>query len=193
MCYAVLTGDIHPRVGLASLYRRCGFGVAPVCALHWASMPRDSTRSCAYMSCKKTTDKRGFGQPRTLSHAQLSSYSSWLKPQHDGVLCNCHYTMLRRLLATQSLAQDESAARMEALLSAPGIVDSLASSPSSPSALSAIIVSFPPLTTPIQAQRSSSLPEVPTTSSAPSTPPALHRSPSAPLLRANQRGCDRRQ
>ena len=108
-------------------------------------------RECAYSGCKKTTDKRSFGHVNRLSPSQLSSYSSWLKPQHDGVLCNCHYTLLRRLLAKQGNAQEDSAARMEALLSAPGIVDSLASSPSSPSTPFVITVSVPPLTTPIQA------------------------------------------
>ena len=152
-----------------------------------------SAQRCAYIDCKKTTDKRSFGHSHALSDAQLSLYSPWLKPEHDGVVCNCHYTLLRRLLAKQSLALEESAARMEALLSAPAIVDSLASSPSLPSPSSTVIVSIPPLTTLIQAQRSSSLPEVPTTSSAPSTPPALRRSPSAPLLRPNQRGATRQQ
>ena len=92
---------------------------------HFLHMPFASTLQCAYVDatgkqCKKTTDKRAFGHVNRLSPSQLSSYSSWLKPQHDGVVCNCHYTLLRRLLTKQSLAQEESSARMDALLSAPG-------------------------------------------------------------------------
>ena len=59
-------------------------------------MTRDgSTRLCAYMDCRKTTDKRTFGQNHKLSDQQRSSYSAWLKQQHDGVVCHSQYSALR--------------------------------------------------------------------------------------------------
>jgi hypothetical protein len=57
-------------------------------------MPRNALR-CAYSDCKKTTDdKRAFGQIHRLNDDQRSSYSAWLKQQHDGVVCHCHNTAL---------------------------------------------------------------------------------------------------
>ena len=58
-------------------------------------------RQCAYVGCNKTTDKRSFGQPRTLTADQLSSYSTWLKSPNDGAVCNYHHILLRRLLEKQ--------------------------------------------------------------------------------------------
>jgi hypothetical protein len=61
-------------------------------------MPREFTKRCAYVDCNKTTDKRSFGRIRPLSPDQLSLFSSWLKTPNDGVVCDYHYTLLRRLL-----------------------------------------------------------------------------------------------
>ena len=43
-----------------------------------SNMPGHGPR-CAYIDCKKTTDKRTFGQIHKLSDEQRSSYSAWLK------------------------------------------------------------------------------------------------------------------
>ena len=150
-------------------------------------MPRNALR-CAYTDCRKTTDdKRAFGQPRVLTRDQLSSYSTWLRSQHDGVVCNCHYLALRRQLDKQQQAQ--SVARMAQLLAAPAIVDSTASE----SMASSSSPSMPPvLLSPIQPARSLSLP-APLSASALPPPAALVRSTSMPLLRANSRLCNARQ
>jgi len=143
---------------------------------HFVQMPWESTKSCAYIDCKKTTDnKRAFGHINRLKD-DLSLYATWLKPQHDGVVCNCHYTTLRRLLDKQIQAQ--SVARMQQLLAAPEVVESSASSASSSH-----------LSSQIQMERSSSLP-LPVS---PQASPTLRRSASTPLLRANHVGCDYRQ
>jgi hypothetical protein len=55
---------------------------------------RGTILRCAYTDCKRTTDKRSFGRLRTLTDDQLSSYSTWLKTPHDGVMCDYHYTRL---------------------------------------------------------------------------------------------------
>jgi len=142
-----------------------------------------SFQRCAYIDCKKTTDKRSFGPINILNDDQRSSYATWLKSEHDGVVCSCHYTALRRQLAKQQ--QTLAVERMEELLAAPAVVDSTPSVESSSS--------MPPLLfSPIQVARSSSLP-VPLSVSTPSPPGPLHRSTSMPLLRTNHRGCDARQ
>jgi hypothetical protein len=138
------------------------------------SMPGHG-KQCAYVDCKRTTDKRAFGHINTLTAEHQLLYSTWLKSQHDGVVCNSHYTALRRQLAKQQ--QERSVARMAQLLAAPAVVDSTV------------------LSSPIQVARSSSLP-VPLSLSALPPPAPLARSTSMPLLRANTRGCnarDRRQ
>ena len=129
-------------------------------------------RQFAYIDCKRTTDKRAFGQPRVLTGGQLLSYSASLKSLHDGVVCDRHYIALRRQLAKQQ--QTQSVARMAQLLAAPAVVDS------------AILFS------PIQVARSSSLP-VPVSLPVLPPPVPLARSTSMPLLRANTRLCDARQ
>jgi len=137
-------------------------------------MPGHGKR-CAYSACRKTTDdKRVFGHVNILTDEHQLMYSTWLKSQHDGVVCNCHYTSLRRQLAKQQQAR--SVARMAQLLAAPAVVDSTV------------------LSSPIQVARSSSLP-VPVSHSVLRLPPPapLARSTSMPLLRANHRGCDARQ
>jgi hypothetical protein len=132
---------------------------------------------CAYANCKKTTDDKGaFGPPRHLSGDQLTLYSPWLRAAHDGVVCNCHYTMLRRLVAKQQQAR--SVARMEELLAAPHIIESSSS-----------MASASRLSSDIQIARSSSLPVL----ASPQPPPVLRRSASTPLLRAGHVGCDRHQ
>ena len=141
-------------------------------------MPRDSTQRCAYIDCRKTADKSAFGPPRHLSGDQLTSYSPWLRAAHDGVVCNSHYTMLRRLVARQQQAQ--SVARMEELLAAPRIIESSSS-----------VASASPLSSDIQIARSSSLP-LPAAPQ-PSSHSLLRRSASTPLLRASHVGCDRHQ
>ena len=134
---------------------------------------RGTILRCAYIDCRKTSDnKRSFGQPRALAGHQLSSYSTWLKPIHDGVVCDRHCIALRRQLAKQQ--QERSVARMAQLLAAPAVVDA------------AVLVS------PIQVARSSSLPVALALPALP--PPApLARATSMPLLRANTRLCDARQ
>ena len=140
-------------------------------------MPRANTfLTCAYESCKRRTDdKRAFGHVNTLTDHQQLVYSAWLKSQHDRVVCNCHYTSLRRQLAKEQ--QTQSAARMALLLAAvpaPAVVDS------------AVLVS------PIQPARSLSLPVALALPALP--PPApLARATSMPLLSANTRLCDARQ
>ena len=148
-------------------------------------MPFASTKRCAYIDCKKTTDKRSFGVVRRLKDDELSLYSRWLTSPHDGVVCNCHYTMLRRELSKQQ--QGIAVARMEELLAAPAVVESSLSQELSSST--------PPfLFSPINVSRSSSLPvSVTVTLPPPSPPQSLRRSASVPLLRANHRGCDARQ
>ena len=140
-------------------------------------MPRANTfLTCAYESCKRRTDdKRAFGHVNTLTDHQQLVYSAWLKSQHDRVVCNCHYTSLRRQLAKEQ--QTQSAARMALLLAAvpaPAVVDS------------AVLVS------PIQPARSLSQPVALALPALP--PPApLARATSMPLLSANTRLCDARQ
>ena len=140
-------------------------------------MPRANTfLTCAYESCKRRTDdKRAFGHVNTLTDHQQLVYSACLKSQHDRVVCNCHYTSLRRQLAKEQ--QTQSAARMALLLAAvpaPAVVDA------------AVLVS------PIQPARSLSLPVALALPALP--PPApLARATSMPLLSANTRLCDARQ
>jgi hypothetical protein len=55
---------------------------------------RGNVLRCAYIDCKKTTDKTSFGQIHRLIDDQRLSYSAWLKQQHDGVVCHCHNTAL---------------------------------------------------------------------------------------------------
>jgi hypothetical protein len=62
----------------------CG---ACVCA-----MPK---RHCAYISCPKRSDQPSFGCIHKLTDEQRSSYSAWLKQQHDGAVRNGQYTALR--------------------------------------------------------------------------------------------------
>jgi hypothetical protein len=161
---------------------------------HFAQMPWESTKRCAYIDCKKTTDKHAFGKVRQLNDDQLLSYSTWLRSSHDGVVCNCHYTMLQRVLAKEMQAQ--SVARMQELLAAPAVVESSASMEAFSSPSPAPDDDESPsqhLFSPIQVARSSSLP-VPLQLFTPSPPPPpLRRSTSMPLLRANHRGCDARQ
>jgi hypothetical protein len=150
-------------------------------------MPRDSTLRCAYLDCKKTTDKKSFGHVNKLSDHHCVSYSAWLKPQHDGVVCNSHYNMLRRLLERQEQAPSDAAAGVQQLLAAHHAVDSESSSSVQPSLLSSEAQHVDQ----IQIVRTSSLP-LP----APSRPPtatSLRRSASTPLLRANRVGCDSRK
>jgi hypothetical protein len=156
----VLVAESHLRVQLASLYRCCQFGQGSAGVSLPTSMPGHG-KQCAHVDCKRTTDKRAFGQPRTLTGDQLSSYSTWLKPIHDGVVCDRHCIALRRQLARQQ--QERSVARMAQLLAAPAIVDST------------------DLSSPIQVARSSSLP-VPVFLPALPPPAALARSTSMPLL-----------
>jgi hypothetical protein len=144
-------------------------------------MPGHGKR-CAYVDCEKTTDKRSFGHIHRLSDHHCSSYSPWLQLQHDGVVCNCHYTMLRRLLDKQLQAQAQSAARMEELLAAPEVVETQSSASIESSSESHLSSEIP-------IERSSSLPLAATARLA--TP--LQRSVSTPLLRANHVGCDRQQ
>ena len=138
------------------------------------AMPGHGTQ-CAYVDCKRTTDKRAFGHVNTLTAEHQLVYSTWLKSSHDGVVCNSHYIALRRQLTKQQQAQ--SVARMAQLLAAPAIVDSISS---------------PVLSSPIQVARSSSLP-APVSHSVLPPPAALARSTSMPLLRGNHRRCDARQ
>jgi hypothetical protein len=131
---------------------------------------------CAYIVCKKTTDKHSFGHTHQLDDHHCASYSAWLKLEHDGVVCNSHYTMLRRLVARQQQAQ--SIERMEELLAAPHIIESSSS-----------MASASHLSSDIQIARSSSLPVLASLQ----PPPVLRRSASTPLLRAGHVGCDRHQ
>jgi hypothetical protein len=156
---------------------------------------RGTILRCAYIDCKKTTDKRSFGVVRQLKDDDETLHSTWLKSQHDEVVCNCHYTSLRRQLAKQQ--QAEGVGLMEALLAAPAVVESSAPvlpSPSSPCTDESNSIAQH-LFSPIQVARSSSLPAgpAPLQLSPPPPPPPLHRSTSMPLLRANHRGCDARQ
>ena len=138
---------------------------------------RGDVLRCAYAACKKTTaDKQTFGHRHQLDGHHCELYSAWLKPQHDGVVCNSHYTMLRRLVARQQQAQ--SVARMEELLAAPLLIESSSS-----------VTSAARLSSEIQMQRSSSLP-LPAVHQ---PPPRLRRSASTPLLHASRLGCDRHQ
>ena len=150
---------------------------------------RGTVLHCAYIDCRKSSDnKRAFGHVNILTGAHQVMYSTWLKSQHDGVVCNCHYTSLRRQLAKQQQAR--SVARMAQLLAAPAFVESTSSVESS-SSESAPSVAF----SAIQVARSSSLPVRLSQVSVSALPPpaALARSTSMPLLRANHRGCDARQ
>jgi hypothetical protein len=75
--------SVTPLVVLTSLYHCCEFGVAPGCALYIDASA--VYRRCADIDCNRTTDKRSFGQPRTLSdHDHLSSYSTWFNSLHVG-------------------------------------------------------------------------------------------------------------
>jgi hypothetical protein len=49
---------------------------------------RGSVLRCAYIDCKKTTDKKSFGHVNKLSDHHCVSYSAWLKQQHDGAVRN---------------------------------------------------------------------------------------------------------
>jgi hypothetical protein len=156
-------------------------------------MTRDgSTRHCAYIDCKKTTDKKSFGHVNKLSDHHCVSYSAWLKPQHDGVVCNAHYIQLRRLAEMQALAQAQSdaAAAVQQLLAAHHAVDSESCSLVQPSLLSS--ESQHVNQNLIQIQRSASLPLPAPSQRTPSATP-LRRSASTPLLRANHVGCDSRK
>ena len=64
------------------------------------AMPGHGTQ-CAYVDCKRTTDKRAFGHVNTLTAEHQLVYSTWLKSSHDGVVCNSHYIALRRQLTKQ--------------------------------------------------------------------------------------------
>ena len=155
------------------------------------SMPRSIPLRCAYVDCQRRSNRSSFGQSHTLTADQLSSYSTWLKSPNDGVVCDYHYTLLRRQLVKQlEAAAAESTARMDELLSAAAaMADS--PSPPEPSDSTPSILPSPTVTVTI---RSQSLPPPPpplslSTASPPPTRP-LRRSTSTPLLPTNQRGCD---
>ena len=148
-------------------------------------------RQCAYIGCKKTTDKRAFGRIRPLSPAQLSSFSPWLKSPHDGVVCDYHYMLLRRLLKTQQQAVVGTGVD-ELLAAAAAMADTYSSTEPLDSTLPVL-----PSSTVNVTIRSQSLPppspsQLLSTASPPGTVP-LRRSTSTPLLPTCQRGCDPRQ
>ena len=135
---------------------------------------RGTILRCSYIVCRKTSvNKRSFGQSRALAGHQLSSYSTWLKPIHDGVVSDLHRIALRRQLAKQQ--HERSVARMAQLLAAPAVVDS------------AVLVSP---TTSGSNFVSPSRTCITRLGSTGSTRPIRR---SMPLLRANARLCDARQ
>ena len=148
-------------------------------------MPRESTKRCAYIDCNKTTDKSSFGRIRPLSPAQLSSFSPWLKSPHDGVVCDYHYMLLRRLLKTQQQAVVGTGVD-ELLAAAAAMADTYSSTEPSDSTLPVL-----PSSTVNVTIRSQSLPPPPPLSLSIASPPRpLRRSTSTPLLPTSQRGCD---
>ena len=136
-------------------------------------MPRSALR-CAYTDCNRTTDdRRAFRRIRVLSPDQLTSFSPWLKSSHDGVVCDYHYTLLRRQLVQEqqqkAAAEEDARSRLESLVAA-AVTDSSSSVESTPP------VSVSPLLCPdavtvtvtiAEPTRSASLP----TASFPSQPP----------------------
>ena len=78
--------------------------------------------TCAYIDCKRRSDQRSFGQTRRLTTDQLSSYSTWLKSPNDGVVCDYHYTLLRRQLVQEqqqkAAAEEDARSRLESLVAA---------------------------------------------------------------------------
>ena len=129
-------------------------------------MPRANTvLTCAYIDCKRRSDQRSFGQSHTLTADQLSSYSTWLKSPNDGVVCDHHYTLLRRQLVRQlKAAAAESTARMDELLSAAAAMADTSSSAEPSDSDSPVLPSH-------------------------TVTVAIH----TPLLPTSQRGCDPRQ
>ena len=152
-----------------------------------------SFQRCAYAGCNKTTDKRSFGRIRALFPAQLTSYSSWLKPLHDGVLCDYHYTLLRRLLKTQLQQQEVVGTGMDELSAAAAAMSDTSSS-TEPSDSTSPVLPSPTVTVTIRSQSlpPPSHPPSLSTASPPGAAP-LRRSTSTPLLPMSQRGCDPRQ
>jgi hypothetical protein len=144
-------------------------------------------RQCAYSECNRTTDRRSFGRTRTLTHGQLSSYSTWLKSSHDGVVCDYHHTTLRRQVEQSQRTQSVEVERMGALLAA----STGANLPPSVDPASFTMDHALPIN-PIQQARSLSLPQPLSTPPLP-PPPQIRRCASLPLLRANHRGCDAHQ
>src|SRR5271168_4651862 len=52
---------------------------------------------CAYIGCRKTTDKARFGRQRQVDAlVALLHAAELLKPSHSSVLCNEHWERLRR-------------------------------------------------------------------------------------------------
>jgi hypothetical protein len=185
--YAVLSGEPYQQVDLASLYLCYEFGRWAV--LGTINMPRSKTvLHCAYVDCKARTDQRSFGQPRNLTADQLTSYSIWLKPSHDEVICNYHHTLLRRLLEKQQQAAAEAEARrrMESLMAAAAMADSSPTSAESSLSVSPVLPPSTVLVTISETSRSSS---VPAASSLSTCAAPLRRSVSMPLLRTGHRGC----
>ena len=171
-------------------------------------MPRSSSAlRCAYVECQNRTDRRSFGQARRLTPDQLSSFSSWLKSPHDGVLCDYHYSLLRRLLSLKKQQQAVVSTGLDELLTAAAAVANTSSStepsdstsPVLPSPAVTVTIrsqSLPPRSPPPPPPAPPPPPPPPSLSSSTASPPGavpLRRSTSAPLLPTSQRGCDPRQ
>ena len=153
-------------------------------------MPRESTKRCAYIDCNKTTDKSSFGRIRSLSPAQLSLYPTWLKSPNDGLVCDYHYTLLRRRLKTKQHAVVGTGVD-ELLAAAAAMADT--SSSAEPSDSDSPVLPSPTVTVTIRSQ-SLLPPPPPSLSLSPvSHPRPLRRSTSTPLLPTSQRGCEPRQ
>jgi hypothetical protein len=151
------------------------------------TMPRSVPRRCAYVDCQKRSNRRSFGQSRTLTPDQLLSHFSSLKYPNDGVVCNYHYTLLQRQLDQRQRA-DVSTGLDELLAAAAAMADT--SSSAEPSDSPPPVLPGPAVTVTI---RSQSLPPQPLSLSTSSSPVPLRRSTSTPLLPTCQRGCDPRQ
>ena len=192
----VPTGESHHRVDLTSLYRCCKFGDGPEWALHPASipMPRSSALRCAYVGCQNRTDRSNFGRIRALTPDQLSLFSSWLKSSHDGVVCDYHYTLLRRLLKRQQQPAVDTG--MDELLAAAAAMADTSSPAQQSDSGPPVLPHSPTVTVTIRSQSLPPPPRSPPLSLSTASPPVavpLRRSTSAPLLPTSQRGCDPRQ
>ena len=143
------------------------------------------------MDCSRRTDQRAFGRIRALTPDQLSLYATWLKSPNDGVVCDYHYTLMRRQLKQLQQQTAPSGAGMDELLAAAAAMADI-SSLTEPSDSPLPVLPSPTVTVTI---RSLSLPPPPplslSTTSQSASP--LRRSTSTPLLPTNQRGCDPRQ